>query len=121
MQAIDWYRKAAEQGEPDAQHTLGVAYEYGRGVQQDFAQAYVWYNLAASRFPPGPEHDIAVKDRDERARRLTHAQLASAQAQTRTWQPKPEIPRTVSPPPPAVSRSTMPEMLLPVAAPALPP
>ena len=34
-EAVKWYRKAAEQGDKDAQHNLGVCYEYGEGVEQD--------------------------------------------------------------------------------------
>ena len=32
--AIEWYKKAAEQGHADAQYNLGVMYENGDGVDQ---------------------------------------------------------------------------------------
>ncbi|MEE9250136.1 MAG: tetratricopeptide repeat protein [Alphaproteobacteria bacterium] len=44
-----WYRLAAERGHVDAQANLGYAYEQGRGVTLDFAQAAKWYRKAAER------------------------------------------------------------------------
>ena len=42
-------RHAAEQGDADAQFNLGVAYENGEGVPQDYAEAVRWYRLAAEQ------------------------------------------------------------------------
>ena len=42
-------RHAAEQGDADAQFTLGFRYEYGLGVPQDDAEAVRWYRLAAEQ------------------------------------------------------------------------
>ena len=42
-------RHAAEQGDADAQSTLGFMYENGRGVPQDDAEAVRWYRLAAEQ------------------------------------------------------------------------
>ena len=42
-------RKAAEQGDANAQFNLGNAYYFGRGVPQDFAQAVLWYRKAAEQ------------------------------------------------------------------------
>ncbi len=86
--ALQWYRKAAEQGEVTAQYNLGVMYDNGQGVPQDYAQAHMWYNLAASRFPPGENRDIAVNNRDVVAERMTPAQIAEAQKLAREWRPK---------------------------------
>jgi len=47
--AVDQYRKAAEQGYVTAQFNLGVLYEYGLGVRQDYGQALVWYRKAAEQ------------------------------------------------------------------------
>src|SRR5712692_1877137 len=46
-QAVDVYRKAAEQGDADAQSNLGWAYANGRGVSPDYTQAAQWYRKAA--------------------------------------------------------------------------
>ncbi|MDD6005961.1 MAG: Sel1-like repeat-containing protein kinase family protein, partial [Bacteroidales bacterium] len=47
IKAVEWYRKAAEQGYAPAQNSLGICYELGRGVEQDYAEAVEWYRKAA--------------------------------------------------------------------------
>jgi hypothetical protein len=42
-------RLAADQGDAGAQFNLGLMYDLGRGVPQDYAQALKWYRLAADR------------------------------------------------------------------------
>ena len=42
-------RAKAERGEADAQALLGFAYWDGKGVPQDYAQAYKWLTLAAEQ------------------------------------------------------------------------
>ena len=71
--AAEWWRKGAEQGDADAQFNLGVMYAKGQGVPQDYAQAHMWFNLAASSFPPGEDRDIAVKNRDIVAKKMPPA------------------------------------------------
>ena len=39
----------ASQGNADAQFNLGVMYDFGQGVPQDYAQAVKWYRLAADQ------------------------------------------------------------------------
>jgi TPR repeat protein len=69
--------EAAGQGEPWAQHTLGRLYESGEaadeGIAQDFVQAYVWYDLAASL-----GYEKALADRDRVAECMTPERLAEA-------------------------------------------
>jgi hypothetical protein len=48
-EAANWYRKAAEQGNPTAQNNLGVKYFNGQGVQQDYKEAAMWYRKAAEQ------------------------------------------------------------------------
>ncbi len=43
------YRKAAEKGVAKAQHSLGLMYERGEGVPQDYAKAVKWYRKAAEQ------------------------------------------------------------------------
>jgi TonB family protein len=51
--AAELYRKAAEQGQVEAQYNLGVLYKDGVGVQKDDEQAVAWFRRAADRgFPP---------------------------------------------------------------------
>ena len=42
-------RPLADQGDALAQTKLGLMYELGRGVLQDYAQAVVWYRKAAAQ------------------------------------------------------------------------
>ncbi len=47
--AMEWYRKAADQGYADAQSNVGVLYENGMGVAKDIEQARAWYQKAADQ------------------------------------------------------------------------
>ncbi len=87
-EAVQWYRKAAEKGDAFAQNNLGAMYGNGQGVPQDYVQAHKWYNLAASRLPSGEDRDLAVKNRDIVAPKMTTAQIAEAQRLARDWKPK---------------------------------
>lgn len=48
-QAARWLRKAADQGDPEAQYNLGIAYIKGQGVPADLGQAFRWMVLAAEQ------------------------------------------------------------------------
>ena len=48
-QAVEWYRKAAQQGDAYAQNKLGIMYQTGYGVAKDYAQAVEWYRKAAQQ------------------------------------------------------------------------
>ena len=60
----------------------------GRGVAQDYVQAHMWYNLAASRMLAGGNRDKAVNNRDKVETGMTPAQVAEAQKLAREWMPK---------------------------------
>ena len=44
-----WYRRAAEQGLAQAQLNLGVMYDEGYGVPQNYVEAAMWYRRAAEQ------------------------------------------------------------------------
>ncbi len=46
---MKWYRKAAEQGDPEAQFNLGVMYYEGEGMPQSDVKAARWYRKAAEQ------------------------------------------------------------------------
>ncbi len=48
-QALAWLQKAAAQGFPEAQYSLGVFYEKGHGIPQDDDRARAWYEKAAAQ------------------------------------------------------------------------
>ena len=47
--ALQGFRRAAEQGEADAQFILGSMYDRGEGVLQDYAEAAKWWRRAAEQ------------------------------------------------------------------------
>lgn len=49
VRLVKWYRKAAEQGDPDAQYNLGMCYAKGNGVNKDIPEAIKWYRQAAKK------------------------------------------------------------------------
>jgi TPR repeat protein len=49
IEAMEWYRGKAEQGDPRAQYALGNTYEHGNGVPRDNAKAIEWYEKAAEQ------------------------------------------------------------------------
>jgi len=86
-EAVRWSRKAAEQGLDVAQFYLGLMYGKGQGVPQDYTQAHLWFNLAASR-TTGEDQQKHAKARDVIADMMTAAQVAEAQKLAREWKPK---------------------------------
>jgi TPR repeat protein len=48
-QAVFWYRKAADQGDADAQFMLAVMYMDGRGVTHDPEEVIFWFSKSADQ------------------------------------------------------------------------
>ena len=76
--------QAADPENAAAQFNLGVKYATGQGVPQDYVQAHMWFNLAASR-STGEMREDAVERRDQIANEMTPDQLAEAQRLAREW------------------------------------
>ena len=85
--AIGYWRPLAEEGHATAHGNLGVMYANGQGVPQDYAQAHMWFNLAASRLPSSALRSKAVEGRDAMAAKMTPDQIAEAQRLAREWKP----------------------------------
>ncbi len=83
-QAVQWYRKAAEQGYVTAVFCLGVSHDYGTGMPKDDIEAYKWYDLA-SALSEGTVQKLSAEDRDLVAKWMTRAQIAEAQKRAREW------------------------------------
>ena len=58
--AAKWYRKAAEQGDADAQFNLGVMYRKGKGVTQDDAEAVKWYRKSAEQGDASAQYNLGL-------------------------------------------------------------
>ncbi len=77
VEAVKWYRLAADQGRANAQNNLGAMYADGHGVTANKVIAYVLFNLAAVN--PLNESN-APRNRDRIERQLTLAQRTAGQA-----------------------------------------
>jgi len=56
--AFQEYMKAAEQGDAEAQHSLGLMYANGQGVTQDYKEAVKWYAKAAEKGLAGAQFSL---------------------------------------------------------------
>jgi TPR repeat protein len=79
-QAMQWFLRAAEQGNVAAQSALGSYYWAGRGVPEDLSKAYFWSAIA-----------LAGGDQNSKSRleglasQMTRAQVSAARQQADTW------------------------------------
>lgn len=80
--ALECYRRAADQGFAPAQANLGRMYAAGRGVPQDYVQAHMWLNLAGVNF------FAIIEERDALAEKMSKDQVAEAQKLASLWHPK---------------------------------
>ena len=80
--AIAEWRAGADTGEAKAMLALGRLYLQGLGVPQNYVQAHMWFNLAASR-----GEATAIAERDALTPKLTPEERAEAQKLALAWQP----------------------------------
>ena len=73
--ALREWTPLAEQRDATAQYNLGVMYDNGQGVLQDYVCAHMWLNIAASS---GESTDVS-KNRDILAKRMYSSQIEKAQ------------------------------------------
>lgn len=57
-EAMNWFRRAAEQGHADAQKQLADAYNLGIGIEQNDALALEWYRRAAEQGHPEAQYQM---------------------------------------------------------------
>lgn len=60
-EALSLYQYLAEQGYAKAQFNLGVIYDLGQCVTQDYAQAVYWYIKAAEQGNANAQYNLALK------------------------------------------------------------
>ena len=78
--ALAGFRRAAEQGDADAQFNLGVMYANGEGVHEDTVSAYAWLNIVAEQ-----GQSSANEGKEFIARHMTQSQIAKAQKLSREY------------------------------------
>ena len=83
VEAVKWYRKAADQGYAHAQSNLGVSYANGLGVAKDEVEAYKWWLLAGAQGHEHAKETIPLIEKN-----LTLSQRAEGQKQAREFKKK---------------------------------
>lgn len=58
--AIQWFRKAADQGHANAQSNLGNMYAHGQGVAKDEVEAVRWYRIAAEQGNSSGQYNLGL-------------------------------------------------------------
>jgi uncharacterized protein len=82
--AAYWYSRAAECGDPNAQHLLGLMYDRGFGVPLDHMEAHKWLNLAAARAGRA-NREYYARMRNAVASKMTFPEVIEAQRRARDW------------------------------------
>ena len=80
QKAVEWFHRSADQGYSLALSALGSSYWAGRGVKQDYAQAYFFYELARAEGDQNSEPLL-----EGLATQLTREQVVSIRQQAETW------------------------------------
>jgi TPR repeat protein len=79
-EAVDWFLKAAEAGDVDAQFLLGRMHYDGNSITVNLVTAYMWFDIAA-------EHGIHVgaRYRNGIARDMSEEEVALAKKRADEW------------------------------------
>ena len=80
VEAVKWWRKAAEQNYAEAQYNLGVCYATGQGVTKDAIEAYKWWLLADAQGNEGTKQNITRLEGQ-----LTREQIAEGKRREQNW------------------------------------
>ncbi len=76
------HRLSAEQGNEKGQINLGVMYDKGQGVPQDYVLAHMWFSLASTK---GIKK--AIEKRNSAESKMSPTQITKAQEMVRNWKP----------------------------------
>ncbi|MCL2473656.1 MAG: sel1 repeat family protein [Alphaproteobacteria bacterium] len=58
--AVEWFKKAAEQGHSSAQFELGRMYAEGKGVPQDYSKAAEWHTKASEKGHAAAKYNLCI-------------------------------------------------------------
>ena len=88
-EAAEWFLKAAEQGDAEAQFLLGRMHFDGNSLSIDNVTAYMWFDIAA-----GNGLRAGVRYRDGIAKKMTEDEVATARQRADAWRSEhPPTPR----------------------------
>ena len=92
-EAVNWFRKAAEQGLAEAQYSLWYCYYSGIGVNQDYVEAMKWLRKAAKQGNAEAQNSLGyyyeideLNPKKAVALRLDAEVVDAFRAQGRGWQ-----------------------------------
>ena len=60
QKALAILKNVADRGNANAQHTVGVHYDRGLGVQQDHREAFKWFLIAARNNSPYAQYNVGI-------------------------------------------------------------
>ena len=100
--AVEWWRKAADQGYADAQFNLGAMYANGQGVPQSFPEALRWFRKAHAQGHEQAAGAIEMVLQMQRQQQQGAAAAASP--------PQPQSPASCSSPPSPIPIGTRVEL-----------
>jgi Sel1 repeat-containing protein len=88
--AARWFRRAADQGLPEAWYRLATCYSLGQGVRRDPCEAYMWLGLLAGHAEDGPQAlaelaPIAAEIMTSLAEEMPPSQIALARERMAHW------------------------------------
>ena len=75
------------QGDPFGQSRLGLSYDKGHGVPQDFVLSYKWLDLAAAHAVSKRERDFYLRFRNAVASKMSSSQIEAGQRLALNWMP----------------------------------
>jgi len=85
--AVQWFPQGRDRGVADSQYNLGILYARGIGVEQNLAESFKWFNLAAARAMRTPVANATISQSGSTPSRFAAANLA---IQTFTPEPQPD-------------------------------
>ena len=80
VEAVRWYRLAAEQGHAGAQLGLGTMYSNGDGVPEDAVLAYMWWHLSAAQGNGSAQEAMDIIEGS-----MARERIAEAERLSREW------------------------------------
>ncbi len=78
--AFAWLRRAANAGDAEAMHKVGLLYYGGIGVLQNYMLAHLWVNLSAAL-----GNERAAKDRQIILQSMSGLEIGEARARAEAW------------------------------------
>ena len=82
-EAVKWYRMAADQGDADAQYSLGLMYHNGEGVLQDYKEAYAWLGVAKANGYENAEENLSFLMKEMTKEQIADAMSLATEIQNR--------------------------------------